>query len=89
MFTVGMIMLEVALVESQDGCYLMHRRNINWQKIHANLQRLLEKYSPELRQVIELMLKKDSRERPDWLELEYFLNKNRSQVSSDNHSRIR
>jgi|JI61114C2RNA_FD_contig_31_6944537_length_1062_multi_3_in_0_out_0_3 hypothetical protein len=56
-----MIMLEVGLVESQDGCYLMHHRSINWQKLHANLQRLREKYGPELYQVIEMMLKRDWR----------------------------
>lgn len=38
-FTLGMILLEIGLLQSQDDCYSQNKRTINWQRIQNNIQR--------------------------------------------------
>jgi hypothetical protein len=43
-FTAGIIALEAALLERQDGCYLEHSSRVNWQAVTGNLERVRERY---------------------------------------------
>lgn len=62
------------MLERQDQCYLDDCSKINWSKIEANLSRFGHHYDDDLRQMINLMLERDIRNRPDWLDLNKFVN---------------
>lgn len=55
-FTVGMIILEVGLFQSQDDCYYSNKTCINWEKIKRNLLLFEEVYGRDMRAVVELLL---------------------------------
>ena len=51
----------------------------NWSKIEANICRFGHAYDDDLKKMITLMLEKDIRNRPDWLDLNKFVGKGGSQ----------
>ena len=75
-FTMGMILLECGLLERQDQCYLEECSNINWSKVEANVCRFGHVYDEDLKKMLGLMLERDIRKRPDWLDLNSFVGKN-------------
>lgn len=74
-FVLGMILLECGLLERQDQCYLNDCSAVSFERIEGNLRRFGSIYEDELRQMVELMLLRDIRERPDWTELLKYVDK--------------
>lgn len=74
-FVLGMILLECGLLERQDQCYLNDCSAVSFERIEGNLRRFGSNYEDELRQMVELMLLRDIRERPDWTELLKYVDK--------------
>lgn len=69
-WTMGMVMLEAGLLEYQDECYRDEGSRIHWETLQYNVNRLGQVYSQEFKSMVELMLSRDERIRPDWVELE-------------------
>lgn len=78
-FTLGMIMLECALLERQDECYLDDSSHIQWQKVTSGVNRVAQIYSPELKMMIEIMLTRDIWKRMDWISLEKFVHEKKAE----------
>lgn len=68
-FVLGMIILECGLLERQDQCYLNDCSEVSFERVEGNLRRFGEVYEEKLRIMVEQMLLRDIRERPDWIEL--------------------
>lgn len=66
----GMILLEAGLLEYQDDCYRDDWTRIQWETLQYNINRFGQMYSEELRNMLEFMLSRDERVRPDWIDLE-------------------
>jgi hypothetical protein len=75
-FVLGMIMLECGLLDRQDHCYLNDCSEVNFERIEANLNSFEQLYGEDLRKMVEAMLSRDIRNRPDWIELLKYVNKN-------------
>jgi serine/threonine protein kinase len=75
-FVLGMILLECGLLERQDQCFLNDCSEVNFDRIEANLKRFGDFYEEELRKMVELMLNRDIRNRPDWIDLIKHVNRN-------------
>ena len=71
----GMILLECGLLERQDPCYKDEYQRIDYEQLDKNVRRFGLEYSEELRIITEVMLKKDNKDRPDWLDLEQYTKK--------------
>lgn len=70
-FTLGMIILEAGLFEYQDEqCYRDEKTRIHYETLQYNIDRLGQAYSNEIKNMVEIMLSRDERARPDWTELE-------------------
>lgn len=54
---------------------------INWSKLDANLCRFGHEYDEDLKKMVSLMLEKDIRNRPDWMDLNRFVGKNGDQAN--------
>lgn len=76
-FVLGMIMLECALLERQDHCYLHDCSEVSFERVQANLKRFSEAYDGELSSYVVWMLSRDIRDRPDWIELLKHVNRNK------------
>jgi hypothetical protein len=68
-------MLEIAMLEYQTDCYEKHLTKVNWKKVNEKLDRLEREYSSELRKMVELMLKKNPKDRLLWSVMQFFVNK--------------
>lgn len=66
----GMIVLEAGLLAYQDECYRDQYARIHWETLQYNINLFQQTYSSELTNLVEFMLGKDERSRPDWFELE-------------------
>lgn len=62
----GMIILEAGLLCYQDECYRDQYSRIHWETLQYNINLFQQNYSPELTNLVEFMLSKDERSRPDW-----------------------
>lgn len=71
-----MIVLECGLLERQDQCYVNDCSEVNFDRIEGKLKRFGEIYGEELRKMVELMLARDIRNRPDWKQLNTCVNEN-------------
>lgn len=70
-WTLGMIMIEAGLLEYQDEeCYRDDKSRIHWETVQYNIDRLGQAYSDEIKNMVEFMLSRDERARPDWIDLE-------------------
>ena len=63
----GMIMLEAGLLNYKDECYRDDWSRIHWESIHYNINCFGQIYSEELKNMVELMLSREYRSRPDWI----------------------
>ena len=66
-WTMGMIMLEAGLLNYKDECYRDDWSRIHWESIHYNINCFGQIYSEELKNMVELMLSREYRSRPDWI----------------------
>jgi len=64
------IVLEAGLLQYQDECYRDECARVHWETVQYHLHRFRENYSEELAALVELMLSREERARPDWLQLE-------------------
>ena len=60
---------------------------LNWSKLQVNLSRFGQSYDEDLQRLLVLMLERDIRVRPDWLDLNRFVQKNTDQSVVDNASK--
>jgi|688.fasta_scaffold258810_2 hypothetical protein len=65
-----MIILEAGLGQYQDECYRDECSRVHWETVQYHLHRFRQTYSEELAELIELMLSREEKNRPDWLQLE-------------------
>lgn len=49
---------------------------MHWETVHYNINRFGQIYSEELKNMLEFMLSKEEKMRPDWIELEEHVMKN-------------
>jgi hypothetical protein len=68
-----MIMLEAGLLQYQDDCYRDECSRIHWETLQYNINLFQKIYSKELTDLVEFMLSRDERSRPNWLELEKYV----------------
>jgi hypothetical protein len=61
-----MILLEAGLLTYQDECYREQGSRLHWDILQHNISRFQQSYSPELSNLLEFMLARDERARPDW-----------------------
>lgn len=57
-------------MQFQDECYRDDCARLHWETVHYNLHRFQQAYSEELAGLVELMLSREEKARPDWLQLE-------------------
>lgn len=69
-----MIVLECALLERQDECYLNDYERLNWPKLQERLGSVEAKYGRELRGILQEMLNPELTNRIDWATLIQRLN---------------
>lgn len=65
-----MIILEAGLGNYQDECYRDECSRVHWETVQYHLHKFRQFYSEELAELIELMLSREEKNRPDWLQLE-------------------
>lgn len=68
-WTLGMIILEAGLLSYQDECYRDQWSRVHWETLQYNLSLFQQHYTAELTNLVEFMLSRDERSRPDWFEL--------------------
>ena len=68
-----MIVIEAGLLHYQDECYREQGGRVHWETLQYNLNLFQQTYSPELTNLVEFMIGKDQRARPDWFELEQYV----------------
>lgn len=67
-FTLGMVIMEAALLKYLDDCYREENTKINWDTIRYHLDQIGQTYSLDMKQMIERLVS-DTPKRPDWLSL--------------------
>ncbi|CAD8083713.1 unnamed protein product [Paramecium sonneborni] len=69
-YTLGMIFLQVCLLQPQDNCYDYFEGKINMQQLVTNIDQARTIYtSSELVEIIEEMLEQIEKDRPDFIQL--------------------
>ncbi|CAD8167607.1 unnamed protein product [Paramecium octaurelia] len=68
-YTLGMIFLQVCLLQPQDNCYDYFEGKINMQQLVTNIEQARTIYTSELVEVIEEMLEQVEKDRPDFIQL--------------------
>ncbi|CAD8073265.1 unnamed protein product [Paramecium sonneborni] len=68
-YTLGMIFLQVCLLQPQDNCYDYFEGKINQQQLATNIDQARTIYTSELVEIIEEMLEQVEKDRPDFIQL--------------------
>ncbi|CAD8176064.1 unnamed protein product [Paramecium octaurelia] len=68
-YTLGMIFLQVCLLQPQDNCYDYFEGKINMQQLFTNIEQARTIYTSELVEIIEEMLEQSENDRPDFIQL--------------------
>ncbi|CAD8063171.1 unnamed protein product [Paramecium primaurelia] len=68
-YTLGMIFLQVCLLQPQDNCYDYFEGKINMQQLVTNIEQARTIYTSELVEIIEEMLEQVEKDRPDFIQL--------------------
>ena len=68
-WTLGMILLHMGLLQNQQTCYEEECRKINWVKVYQNLEQLERLYGAKVRGLVGCMLESNRKDRPTWTEL--------------------
>ncbi|CAD8133582.1 unnamed protein product [Paramecium pentaurelia] len=68
-YTLGMIFLQVCLLQPQDNCYDYFEGKINMQQLFTNIEQARTIYTSELVEIIEEMLEQVENDRPDFIQL--------------------
>jgi hypothetical protein len=71
-FTLGIVMLDIALLKTQDHVY---KNGVNKEGLKESLDECERKYGPDLTSIIAIMTEFDETSRLDWIELEGFVKK--------------
>ena len=58
------------MLQYQDECYRDDSARVHWETVQYNLHRFKQIYSDDLAGLIELMLCREEKSRPDWVQLE-------------------
>ena len=58
------------MLQYQDECYRDEGARLHWETVQYHLHRFREGYSEDLAGLVELMLSREEKARPDWLQLE-------------------
>lgn len=67
MFTLGVIMLEIGLLEYQDSCYKSQSTVIDWAQLEDNWAKFRRSYSDQLSDILmDFMLEKNPKVRSSW-----------------------
>lgn len=74
-WSMGLILLECGLLEDQSPLYKDDYARLDYPALQRNLQRFGAAQGHELQLVVELMLKPDTKDRPDWMDLEQYAKK--------------
>lgn len=74
-FALGMIALEMALLQYQYECYREDFTRVHWETIEYRIEEVGRLYSQELKVMIELMLQRDPANRQLWSEMQTYVKK--------------
>lgn len=58
------------MLQYQDECYRDDSARVHWETVQYNIHKFKQIYSEDLTGLIELMLCKEEKSRPDWIQLE-------------------
>jgi hypothetical protein len=68
-WTCGMIILEIGLLEDQNLCYKENCRKINWGKLSQNIDKFGRQYKDQLKSIVLSMVAQHKKDRPTWQQL--------------------
>ena len=82
-FTLGMVMIEIGLLEYQDVCYIGDSTIIDWVRLEDSWTRFRGSYSHHLADILmDCMLQKSPKSRNSWEELEVHIKRIEDQEKS-------